>query len=48
MASQTVDQMTGKSPNLRTELEDRTLPAELPGYHDYAHHIRYKFIPWIY
>ncbi len=33
---------------LRTELEDRTLQEELPGYRDYAQRVRYRLIPWIY
>lgn len=33
---------------LRTALEDRTLQAELPGYHDYAQRVRYRLIPGIY
>ncbi len=33
---------------IRTALEDRTLQAELPGYHDYAQRVRYRLIPWIY
>ncbi len=33
---------------IRTELEDRTLQDELPGYRDYARHVRYRLIPWIY
>ncbi len=32
---------------LRTALEDRTLQAELPGYADYAHQVRYRLIPGI-
>ncbi len=32
----------------RTSLEDRTLQAELPGYHDYAQRVRYRLIPWLY
>ena len=30
---------------LRTALEDRTLKAELVGYDDYAHHVRYRLVP---
>jgi len=33
---------------IRTELEDRTLQEELPGYRDYARRVRYRLIPWIY
>lgn len=33
---------------IRTELEDRTLQDELPGYRDYAQRVRYRLIPWIY
>jgi protein-S-isoprenylcysteine O-methyltransferase Ste14 len=33
---------------IRTELEDRTLKGELPGYRDYARRVRYRLIPWIY
>ncbi len=33
---------------IRTELEDRTLQAELPGYREYAQRVRYRLIPWIY
>ena len=33
---------------IRTVLEDRTLKEELPGYRDYARHVRYRLIPWIY
>ena len=33
---------------IRTALEDRTLQEELPGYRDYARHVRYRLIPWIY
>ena len=32
---------------LRTALEDRTLQAELPGYVDYAHQVRYRLLPGI-
>ena len=32
---------------LRTALEDRTLHAELPGYVDYAHQVRYRLLPGI-
>lgn len=33
---------------VRTELEDRTLQKELPGYVEYARRVRYRLIPWIY
>ena len=33
---------------IRTELEDRTLQDELPGYRDYARRVRYRLIPGIY
>jgi len=33
---------------VRTELEDRTLQEELPGYVEYARRVRYRLIPWIY
>jgi len=33
---------------LRTELEDRTLQAELPGYKEYAARTRYRLIPGLY
>lgn len=33
---------------IRTTLEDKTLQEELPGYRDYAQHVRYRLIPWIY
>jgi protein-S-isoprenylcysteine O-methyltransferase Ste14 len=32
---------------LRTALEDRTLQAELTGYVDYAHQVRYRLLPGI-
>lgn len=32
---------------LRTALEDRTLHKELPGYADYARHVRYRLLPGI-
>jgi protein-S-isoprenylcysteine O-methyltransferase Ste14 len=32
---------------VRTELEDRTLQAELPGYADYAQRTRYRLVPGI-
>ena len=30
---------------IRTALEDRTLQAELPGYAEYAQHVRYRLVP---
>jgi len=33
---------------IRTVLEDQTLQEELPGYRDYAQHVRYRLIPGIY
>jgi len=33
---------------IRTVLEDQTLQEELPGYRDYAQHVRYQLIPGIY
>jgi len=33
---------------IRTELEDRTLQEELPGYRDYARRVKYRWIPGIY
>jgi protein-S-isoprenylcysteine O-methyltransferase Ste14 len=33
---------------IRTELEDRALQNELPGYRDYAQRVRYRLIPGIY
>jgi protein-S-isoprenylcysteine O-methyltransferase Ste14 len=33
---------------IRTELEDRTLQEELPGYRDYAQRVPYRLIPGIY
>ena len=33
---------------VRTELEDRTLQAELPGYREYTQQVRYKLIPGIF
>jgi protein-S-isoprenylcysteine O-methyltransferase Ste14 len=33
---------------IRTELEDRTLQEELPGYRDYARRVRYRLLPWTY
>jgi len=32
---------------IRTALEDQTLQEELPGYQDYAHHVRYRLFPGI-
>jgi protein-S-isoprenylcysteine O-methyltransferase Ste14 len=32
---------------LRTALEDRTLQAELTGYEEYAHQVRYRLIPGV-
>lgn len=33
---------------VRTELEDRVLQEELPGYRDYARRVRYRLVPGIY
>jgi protein-S-isoprenylcysteine O-methyltransferase Ste14 len=33
---------------IRTVFEDQTLQEELPGYRDYARHVGYRLIPWIY
>ena len=33
---------------VRTQLEDRTLQDELPGYREYSQHVPYRLIPWIY
>lgn len=33
---------------VRTELEDRVLQTELPGYRDYARWVRYRLVPGIY
>lgn len=33
---------------IRTELEDRTLQEELPGYKEYVEQVRYRLIPGIY
>jgi len=33
---------------VRTALEDQTLQEELPGYRDYARHVRYRLIPGVY
>ena len=33
---------------IRTELEDRTLQEELPGYRDYVRRVHYRLIPGIY
>ena len=30
---------------IRTTIEDRTLQAELAGYHDYAQEVRYRLVP---
>jgi protein-S-isoprenylcysteine O-methyltransferase Ste14 len=32
---------------IRTALEDRTLLVELPGYADYARHVRYRLLPGV-
>jgi len=32
---------------IRTSLEDRTLQAELEGYHDYARRVRYRLLPGV-
>jgi len=32
---------------LRTHLEDQTLQAELPGYAEYAHKVRYRLLPGV-
>jgi protein-S-isoprenylcysteine O-methyltransferase Ste14 len=32
---------------IRTALEDRTLREELPGYKDYAEHVRYRLLPGV-
>jgi protein-S-isoprenylcysteine O-methyltransferase Ste14 len=32
---------------VRTKLEDQTLQVELPGYADYAQHVRYRLVPGI-
>lgn len=32
----------------RTVLEDRTLQEELPGYRDYARHVRYRLLPGVF
>jgi protein-S-isoprenylcysteine O-methyltransferase Ste14 len=32
---------------IRTALEDRTLQAELPGYAEYARHVRYRLVPGV-
>ena len=32
---------------IRTSLEDRTLQAELPGYQDYVHQVRYRLVPGV-
>jgi protein-S-isoprenylcysteine O-methyltransferase Ste14 len=33
---------------IRTELEDRTLQEELPGYREYSQRVRYRLFPGIY
>ncbi len=33
---------------IRTVLEDWTLQARLPGYHDYAQRVPYRLIPWLF
>jgi protein-S-isoprenylcysteine O-methyltransferase Ste14 len=33
---------------IRTALEDQTLQAELPGYPEYTHRVRYRLIPAVY
>jgi len=33
---------------IRTALEDKALKEELPGYRDYARHVRYRLIPGVY
>jgi protein-S-isoprenylcysteine O-methyltransferase Ste14 len=33
---------------VRTELEDRTLQQELPGYREYTRRVRFRLLPWIY
>ena len=33
---------------IRTELEDRTLQNELPGYRDYTQRVRYRLVPRVY
>jgi protein-S-isoprenylcysteine O-methyltransferase Ste14 len=33
--------------SLRTDLEDKTLQAELPGYKEYAHKTRYRMVPGV-
>jgi protein-S-isoprenylcysteine O-methyltransferase Ste14 len=32
----------------RTELEDRTLQEELPGYREYARRVRYRLVPGVF
>ncbi|MBI5035307.1 MAG: isoprenylcysteine carboxylmethyltransferase family protein [Chloroflexi bacterium] len=32
---------------VRTALEDRTLQKELPGYAEYAQHVRYRLLPYV-
>jgi protein-S-isoprenylcysteine O-methyltransferase Ste14 len=31
----------------RTQLEDRTLQSELPGYPEFAAHTKYRLVPWL-
>jgi protein-S-isoprenylcysteine O-methyltransferase Ste14 len=33
---------------VRTELEDRVLRQELPGYREYAQRVRFRLLPWVY
>ncbi len=33
---------------IRTELEDKTLQEELPGYRDYVRRVRYRLIPGVF
>ena len=32
---------------LRTDLEDRTLEAELAGYASYRERVKYRLLPWV-
>jgi len=32
---------------IRTDLEDRNLQSELPGYKEYAHRTRYRLLPGV-
>jgi protein-S-isoprenylcysteine O-methyltransferase Ste14 len=32
---------------LRTQWEDQTLRAELPGYTEYTKRVRYRLLPWV-